>query len=74
MRGPVIAYLLAIGLMVSIAGGAATFSPSLLVAALLFAVSDVLVARQRFVSPGIANRLVGLPLYYAAQVLFAMSV
>jgi uncharacterized membrane protein YhhN len=42
--------------------------------AALFFASDLLVARDRFVRPGLANRLVGLPLYYAAQVLLALAV
>jgi hypothetical protein len=37
-------------------------------------VSDILVARQRFVREAAWNRLVGLPLYYAAQLLLAYSV
>lgn len=41
--------------------------------ALAFAVSDVAVARNRFVAPGPANKAWGLPLYYAAQLLFALS-
>jgi uncharacterized membrane protein YhhN len=45
-----------------------------LLAAILFMVSDVLVARHRFVRQDVRNRLVGLPLYYAAQVLFALLV
>jgi hypothetical protein len=32
------------------------------------------VARQRFVSEGFGNRLLGLPLYYAGQFLLAWSV
>ncbi len=41
--------------------------------ALAFAASDVAVARHRFVAPGPANKAWGLPLYYAAQLLFALS-
>ena len=41
--------------------------------ALAFAASDVAVARHRFVAPGPANKAWGLPLYYAAQLLFASS-
>ena len=32
------------------------------------------VARDRLIAPQLANRLVGIPLYYAAQVLLALSV
>jgi uncharacterized membrane protein YhhN len=35
--------------------------------ALVFAASDVAVARDRFVAPGFQNRAAGLPLYYLAQ-------
>jgi uncharacterized membrane protein YhhN len=43
------------------------------VGALAFVASDVSVARDRFVSPGFANRAWGLPLYFAAQLLFAST-
>jgi hypothetical protein len=42
-------------------------------AAVAFYISDVSVARDRFVAPGFGNRIWGLPLYYAAQLLFALS-
>jgi uncharacterized membrane protein YhhN len=42
-------------------------------AAVAFYLSDVSVARDRFVAPGFDNRIWGLPLYYAAQLLFALS-
>lgn len=41
-------------------------------AAALFWISDITVARDLFVKPGIENRVVGLPMYYAAQLLFAL--
>ena len=53
---------------------AATEVPLIGVAAILFAISDVSVARDRFVSRDIANKAWGLPLYYIAQLLFAASV
>ncbi len=43
-------------------------------AAAAFYLSDLWVARDRFVAPGFANRIWGLPLYYGAQVVFALSV
>jgi uncharacterized membrane protein YhhN len=52
------------------AGGAATIA----VGALLFAVSDLFVARDRFVAPGFANAAWGLPLYYGAQLVLATTV
>jgi len=39
----------------------------------LFFASDLAVARQRVVSPGFVNRAWGLPAYYAAQHLLALS-
>lgn len=41
--------------------------------ALAFAASDIAVARNRFVAPGPMNKAWGLPLYYTAQLLFALS-
>lgn len=43
-------------------------------AAVAFYLSDLWVARDRFVAPGFVNRIWGLPLYYGAQVAFALSV
>lgn len=42
--------------------------------AILFYVSDVFVARQQFVTGHYVNRLIGLPLYYAAQFMIAFSI
>ena len=42
--------------------------------AFLFYVSDLFVARNRFVEKRFINRLIGLPLYYAGQFLLAFSV
>ena len=76
MRGPVLAYMAVITLMVALAAGtvADLRSLELLAAALLFYASDFFVARDRFVRPGFVNRLVGLPLYYAAQAWFAWTI
>jgi uncharacterized membrane protein YhhN len=41
--------------------------------ALLFAASDLAVARDRFVRPALRNKLWGLPAYFAAQLLLAAS-
>ncbi len=75
MRLPVQAYFLVIGCMtalacaVSGAGG----PPVVAAGAIAFTASDISVARDRFVQPGFANRAWGLPLYYLAQVLLALS-
>ena len=71
MRGPVLAYIAVIGAMVALAAG--TGEPRLLAGAALFYLSDLCVARDRFVRPGLPNRLVGLPLYYGAQALLATA-
>ena len=42
--------------------------------ALSFYISDVFVARQRFVKSEFLNRLIGLPLYYGGQFMLAFSV
>ncbi|MFH1331008.1 MAG: lysoplasmalogenase [Actinomycetota bacterium] len=47
---------------------------AVMVAAVAFYLSDVSVARDRFVAPGFGNRIWGLPLYYGAQLSFALSV
>ena len=72
MRVPIIAYVVAIVLMASAAVGAHVpwFVPA---AAVIFLISDISVARDRFVSPSFMNKLWGLPLYYIAQHLFAAS-
>ena len=71
-RVAVAVYTIAIVLMVSFA--AATLSPLIAVAACMFAVSDISVARDRFIDHSVSNKIWGIPLYYLAQVLFAVSV
>jgi uncharacterized membrane protein YhhN len=76
MKAPVVAYMAALCAMVACAAGAARGAAPerlLLVAAVAFLLSDLAVARDRFVSPGLVNQLCGLPLYYAAQLAFAAS-
>lgn len=76
LRTPVSSYILVISGMVALGIGAwARSGDSVFVLApTAFYVSDLAVARNRFLRPGFVNRLVGLPLYYLAQVLFAWSV
>lgn len=75
MRTPVLAYLVVIGAMSALAcaftgaGGPITVA----VGALAFTASDVSVARDRFVHADFFNRAWGLPLYYCAQLLLALS-
>ena len=75
-KGPVLAYMVIIGLMVITAVGAtvAGGSPLLAIGAIGFALSDLAVARHRFVAPGTINRLWGLPLYFASQMVIAATV
>ena len=75
MKTPVVAYIVVITGMLALGVGAffASGRALLLAAPALFYLSDLTVARDRFVQPGFANRLVGLPLYYAGQILFALS-
>jgi len=81
MMVPVVVYLIVITLM--LAGAWAVFrNPDLnaagrwviLAGALYFYLSDLFVARQRFVTEQYLNRLIGLPLYYVGQFLIAYSV
>lgn len=75
MRGPVQAYVVVISLMVIAAAGTvgADVDWRIAVGATAFYVSDIAVARNRFVAPGFSNRAWGLPLYYLAQLLLALS-
>ncbi|MEQ8718124.1 MAG: lysoplasmalogenase [Acidimicrobiales bacterium] len=66
-------YIVVICVMVALAIGASSSHPAAAVGAALFAASDLFVARERFVEPARWNPAVGLPLYYAGQVLIAVS-
>ncbi len=76
LRIPLIAYVGIISVMVTVAfatqGG--TLNTLIPLGATAFAVSDILVARQQFVTETQWNRIVGLPLYFGAQILFALTV
>ena len=76
LRAPVIGYSIILTLMLSAAIG--TFSQqhsaALLAAAILFYLSDLCVAQDKFVCEAFINRLFGLPLYYGAQLIFAASI
>jgi uncharacterized membrane protein YhhN len=80
MKGPVIGYMVVITVMVCAASsvlGAAVLSLSgrvmAFAGAVAFYLSDVFVARDRFMKNEFVNRLVGLPMYYAGQFLIAFS-
>jgi uncharacterized membrane protein YhhN len=81
MTGPVIGYIVVISAMVG--GALAVFNDAqwaadgraaVLAGAVMFYLSDIMVARDQFVANAYINRIVGLPLYYAAQFLFATSI
>lgn len=76
MRRPVVAYLIAIGLMVALGLGTAALEAStpIVIGVLLFALSDLFVARDRFVKAETINARLGLPIYFAALLLLASSV
>jgi len=78
---PVLLYILVITVMAS--GAWAVFWKSsyqisgrtlILVGPLCFYVSDILVARNKFIKEEYTNRLLGLPLYYAGQFMLAFSI
>jgi uncharacterized membrane protein YhhN len=73
---PVYAYFAVISAMVATAAGVsgATSDFIYLAGALGFAVSDVSVARERFVAKSFVNSLWGLPLYYLSQLVLAATV
>ena len=76
LRGAVRAYIIVISVMFALAvatHGHAEAWP-IVAGAGLFWLSDLCVARDRFVQRGFVNRLVGLPLYFAAQAHLALSV
>ena len=79
LRIPVIAYVAVITAMVigglAVWRGAAIAHPTrMLAGTLLFFASDFAVAREKFVVSSIGNRIIGLPLYYAGQLLIAWSI
>ncbi len=76
MKAPVYAYMVIISAMVALAAGAVGAGGPLILlpGAVLFYVSDIFVARQRFVRPGFSNFILGLPQYYAAVWCFAISI
>lgn len=76
MKAPVVAYMAVITAMVALAVGThvARGDARIVVAAVAFYVSDLSVARDRFVAPGFVNKTWGWPLYFGAQLIFAATV
>ena len=77
MRVPVRVYVLLVSLMAAAAITSATLPDSRIhlapLGGVLFYLSDLSVARDRFVAPSFLNKAWGLPLYYGGQVLIAMA-
>ncbi len=75
MKGPVVLYVLVITVMVALAVGAVreAFAWRILAGAVGFYLSDLAVARDRFVKRAMLNRLWGTPLYFFSQLLLAWS-
>ena len=75
MKWPVVIYTIIISVMlfVSLAKIMTPFW-SVALAALMFAISDFFVARDRFIKPDPKKALAITPLYFGAQALFALSV
>ncbi len=73
---PVYAYVAVISAMLICAAAsiASAGRPAILLGATMFYLSDLAVARDRFVAPGMTNRVWGLPLYYGAQLILASTV
>jgi uncharacterized membrane protein YhhN len=76
MRIPVCAYMVVISVMVACAVGtlAAAGGVAILLGAGMFYLSDLCVARERFVASSFRNRAWGLPLYFGAQLVLASTV
>ena len=74
MRTPVHAYLVVLWVMLIAAAGASQSNPWILAGAAMFCVSDLAVARDRFIASGFANGVWGTPLYFASQLVLASTV
>jgi uncharacterized membrane protein YhhN len=74
-RLAVMSYVGVISLMVATSISAVTAGAPLLLAigAIGFAISDLFVARERFVRTGFVNSALGLPAYFGSQLLLAYS-
>jgi len=76
MRRPVWLYVIAIAMMMALAAGTGATDGNWLIplGALLFLLSDLAIARDRFIARGFINRAWGLPLYFCGQMILACSV
>ena len=71
MKAKVLAYIIVITLMVAFSFG--TGNMFVTKAAVLFYISDITVARDRFVQKSILNTILGSPMYFTAQLMFAAA-
>ena len=76
-RFSILAYVIVISVMVW--GGFSVYARGVLpwtaaAGAFLFYLSDLAVARQRFVHESFVNRAIGLPIYYFGQLLLALTI
>jgi uncharacterized membrane protein YhhN len=81
LRWPVVVYVgaitaMVIGALAVVQHGelASPHGARLAIGATLFFVSDLFVARERFVTRGVTNKAIGLPAYFAGQLLIAWSI
>ena len=77
LQKPILGYVVVITAMVTLSIGVAVQSTDLMlmpVAATLFWLSDISVARDRFKQAGFFNKFWGLPFYFGAQLLFAVTI
>lgn len=73
LRGAVVAYIAVLSTMLALAAGTRG-DLRIPIAALMFYLSDISVALHRFVRPSQFHRAWGLPLYFAAQLVFAATI
>ena len=75
MKVPVAAYMAVITVMVALSIGTVASHGDVWIAvgAVAFYLSDLSVARDRFLAPGFDNKLWGWPLYFGAQLIFAAT-
>lgn len=69
-------YMFLIAVMILFSGfavGGESGSSLLFGGALLFGISDLFVARNQFVKKELVNKMIGLPLYYIAQLILVLS-
>jgi uncharacterized membrane protein YhhN len=73
---PIFSYMVVITVMMGLAGGSTggVTASLIVIGAAFFYISDVCLARSRFIGPDFVNTAIGYPLYYAACVLFGLSV